>query len=81
MSRRLVILIIMTTAAMFLVAGLTAAGILRDRQDPGCHLTQPVYSASYTLIGTWQATLPLGRSVTLPDGDTATCTRSGLSIR
>lgn len=48
---------------------------------PSCHADQPVYSRTYRLVGSWQVTLPLGQSVTLPDGDTATCTQDGLSVR
>jgi hypothetical protein len=47
---------------------------------PSCHADQPVYSSAYQLVGSWQVTLPLGQSVTLPDGDTATCTRNGLYV-
>lgn len=43
----------------------------------GCRATQPVYSTSDQRIGTWQATIPAGQSVVLPDGDTATCTLQG----
>jgi hypothetical protein len=52
---------------------------ITDHMPPpaGCPLTQPVYSADYKDIGTWQVTLERGQSVTLPDGDTATCTGTG----
>ncbi len=81
MSRRLAFLISAIITAMFLATALTAAGILPDKlQDSRCHANQPVYSKSYQLIGTWNVTLPLGQAVALPDGDTATCARSGLVI-
>lgn len=48
----------------------------------GCPgLSQPVYSNNgNVLIGTWNASLPLGDEVFLPDGDVATCTRAGLDV-
>lgn len=64
-------------AAGIVVAATLGAGLAgcarASAQTSGCSATQPVYSVSYKLIGTWQVTLPVGQSVTLPDGDTATC--------
>ena len=58
-----------------------AIALIVPVQPKGCHATQPVYSSSYQRIGTWEVTLPAGQSVTLPDGDTATCTAHGLDVR
>jgi hypothetical protein len=44
-----------------------------------CHATQPVYAGTDN-VGTWDVTLRLGERVTLPDGDTATCTPHGLDV-
>jgi len=44
-----------------------------------CQVTQPVYRGTVQ-AGTWHGTLQAGQSVTLPDGDTATCTAAGLYV-
>lgn len=73
----LIALVILATAACVIGAG---AATLAHSPSQGCSATQPVYSASYKLIGTWQVTLPVGQSVTLPDGDTATCTANSTLV-
>lgn len=73
-----------TAVITLAVAGVIATAIastVSATPAPGCHLTQPVYTnGDYKLIGTWQATLPAGEEVNLPDDDVATCTAHGLDI-
>jgi hypothetical protein len=44
-----------------------------------CQASQPVYTGT-AITGTWHAALQPGDSVTLPDGDTYTCTARGAYV-
>jgi hypothetical protein len=44
-----------------------------------CQASQPVYTGT-VITGTWHAALQPGDSVTLPDGDTFTCTDRGAYV-
>jgi hypothetical protein len=78
MSRkeRLFIIVISTAIAIAVTIALV---INKPSQQHGCALTQPVYAGT-ALVGEWHVTLRYGQFVTLPDGDTATCTARELVI-
>jgi multisubunit Na+/H+ antiporter MnhG subunit len=62
---------------------LATVGVLRltHHYDPAvtCRASQPVYTGT-VVTGTWHAELSPGDSVTLPDGDTYTCTARGAYV-
>jgi hypothetical protein len=55
--------------------------VLRVQHAPAvtCQASQPVYTGT-VITGTWHAALQPGDSVTLPDGDTFTCTARGAYV-
>ena len=63
---------------MSLIAILLARALKPDASS--CHASQPVYSGTIR-VGSWDAVLQPGQSVTLPDGDMYTCVISGTQIR
>lgn len=79
MSRTAWAAITVMVTAMLAAALLTTTGTIGSHAGAPCHLSQPVYAGTSD-VGTWTFTLHTGQSVTLPDGDTATCTNQGLDV-
>jgi hypothetical protein len=81
MTRRSLNAAMLIAIASVLAAVIVTVMLVRASAPAACYqVTQPVYATDNRNVGTWDVDLSTGESVLLPDGDTATCTSSGLSV-